>query len=77
MTTNGPGDDDTLGELGTQLPAVDVDATTAELIARRARPQVGKGPPKRRLVLPVLVGVAIAIYLVWMIAKLVEVLLRS
>ncbi len=72
MTT----DDDVkrLGELSGELPAIDLDATTAERIARRVRDDVGKGPPRRRLVEPVLAAVVITAYLVWAIIKVLELL---
>lgn len=66
--------DDTFHELGRQLPTIDVDATTAEQIARHVRHQVGKGPSPRRLVLPIVAGAGIGGYLGWTIAKLVEIL---
>ena len=61
-------------ELGGALPPLDVDTTTAELIARRARASVGKPPPRRRWILPIVVGVVAAAYAVWMILKALEVL---
>jgi hypothetical protein len=72
----GPPDDDTrqVGELGGALPALDVDTTTAEMIARRARASVGKPPPRRRWIVPILAGVATAAYATWMILKALEVL---
>jgi hypothetical protein len=69
-------DDDakTFAELSKELPAIDVDGATAEMIARRARQDLGHGPPLRRFVLPVIAGIATASYAVWTIAKLVELL---
>lgn len=73
MTMN---DDDAqkIGELAGALPPLDVDGTTAEQIARRARGSVGKPPPRRRLVVPILVAVVAAAYAIWMILKALEVL---
>jgi hypothetical protein len=71
-----PPDDDArqVTELGGALPPLDIDSTTAEQIARRARASVGKPPPRRRWILPIVVGVVAAAYAVWMILKAFEVL---
>lgn len=69
-----PDDAARVSELGGALAPLDVDATTAELIARRARQSVGKPPPRRRWILPIVVGVAAAAYAVWMILKALEAL---
>jgi hypothetical protein len=61
-------------ELGGALPPLDVDSTTAELIARRARESVGRPPPRRRWILPILAAVVAIAYAVWMILKALEVL---
>lgn len=61
-------------ELGGALPPLDVDTTTAEQIARRARASVGKPAPRRRLVLPILAAAAAIAYAAWMILKALEVL---
>ncbi len=63
-----------LGELSGELPAIDLDASTAARIARRARDDVGKGPPRRRLIEPVLAALVATAYLVWAIIKVLEVL---
>jgi hypothetical protein len=63
-----------VSELAGALPPLDVDTTTAELIARRARARVGKPPPRRRWLLPILVAAVAIIYAVWMILKALEVL---
>jgi hypothetical protein len=69
-------DDDAkkLTELGGALPALDVDTTTAEQIARRARDNVGKPPSRRRWILPIVAAVAASTYAVWAILKALEVL---
>jgi len=69
-------DDDArkISELGGALPALDVDSTTAEQIARRARGSVGKPPPRRRWILPIVAAAAAIAYAVWMILKALEVL---
>jgi hypothetical protein len=63
-----------LGELSRELPAIDLDATTAERIARRARDDVGKGPSPRRFVEPALAALIVLGYLVWVIIKVLEAL---
>ena len=63
-----------LGELSRELPAIDLDATTAERIARRARDDVGKGPSARRYVEPTLSMLIVLGYLVWVIVKVLEAL---
>jgi hypothetical protein len=70
MTT----DDDAkqVTELGGALPPLDVDGTTAAQIARRARDSVGKPPPRRRWILPILAAVAAIAYAAWMILKALE-----
>ena len=74
MTT--PGDDDLFqpGELSRELPAIDLDATTAARIAYRARADVGRGPSPWRLVEPVLAAALTGSYLVWSLIKVVEAL---
>ena len=69
-------DDDArkVAELGSGLPALDVDGTTAEQIARRARENVGKPPSRRRWILPIVAAVAAISYGVWVILKALEVL---
>lgn len=68
------GDDGGLGELARGLPSIDVDTTTAEQIARRVRPAVGKGPSPARLVLPIASALLVTAYLVWLVLRLVEIL---
>ena len=67
-------DDDAakLCELGRELPAIDLDATSAARIARRARQAVGRGPSRLRLVEPAIAAVLVTSYLVWAIAKVFE-----
>lgn len=74
---DGPaGDDDarTFSELGGALAPLDVDGTTAEQIARRARASVGKPAPRRRLILPIVAAAVAVAYAAWMILKALEVL---
>lgn len=69
------GDDEKkLAELGGALPALDLDTTTAEQIARRARDSVGKPPSRRRWILPIIAAVVTVSYAVWAILKALEVL---
>ncbi len=70
------GDDDArqVSELGVALAPLDVDSTTAEQIARRARASVGKPPPRRRLILPIVAAAVAVAYAAWMILKALEVL---
>jgi len=67
-------DEDDLHALSRELPAVDLDSTTAERIARRARHDIGKGPPRRRLILPILAALLALGYAVWGVIKLIELL---
>jgi hypothetical protein len=74
-TPDAPDDDSRkITELAGALPPLDVDTTTAELIARRARASVGKPPPRRRWLVPILVATVAIAYAVWMILKALEVL---
>jgi hypothetical protein len=70
------GDDDAqkLTQLGGGLAPLDVDATTAEQIARRARASVGKPPPRRRWILPIAAAALAVTYAIWTILKALEVL---
>jgi hypothetical protein len=71
------GDDDDarkLTQLGGALAPLDVDSTTAEQIARRARASVGKPPPRRRWLLPIAAAITAVAYAVWTILKALEVL---
>lgn len=63
-----------LAELAKDLPAIDLDTTSAERMALRVRQDLGKGPPAGRLVLPIVATVVAVVYLAWMIVKLVELL---
>jgi hypothetical protein len=71
MTTS---DENQLHEISRELPAIDLDATTAERIARRARHDLGKGPPRRRLILPIIAALVALGYAAWGILKLIELL---
>ena len=74
MTDDPDTDAARLSELSRELPPLDLDATTAERIALRARADIGKRPSRVRLVLPILTMLVVAAYTVWAIAKLIEVL---
>jgi len=71
MTTD---DESQLHELSRELPAIDLDATTAERIALQARQDIGKGPPRRRWILPIIAAIVAIGYAVWGILKLIELL---
>lgn len=63
-----------LSEISRELPAIDLDATSAERIARLARGDVGKGPSPRRFVEPAVAALLVTAYLVWVVLKVLEVL---
>lgn len=63
-----------LAELGRELPALDLDAKSAERIARRAAGDLGKRPPVRRHVELALASVIALAYLVWIVGKVLELL---
>lgn len=65
-------DDRGFAELGAALPAPDLDSTTAERIALRARADLGAGPPKRRFILPIVVGVPALAYVVWTVCRVLD-----
>lgn len=65
-----------LGEISRELPAIDLDATTAQRIARRVRGDVGKGPSPRRFIEPAITAALLLGYVVWMIVKILEALPR-
>ena len=69
-------DKDVLGlaELSRELPPIDLDAQSAERIARRAGDSVGKGPSPRRFLEPALVAVIVSVYLIWALMKVLELL---
>jgi hypothetical protein len=74
MTDDPDTDAARLSEISRELPPLDLDATTAERIALKARANVGKRPPRTRLVLPILAMLVVAAYTAWAIAKLIDVL---
>jgi hypothetical protein len=75
MTHDRDGDDTAmLGEISRQLPAIDVDTTTGERIARRARHDVGRGLSPRRFIEPIVIGVLASSVMAWAGVKLVELL---
>ncbi len=63
-----------LAELGKELPAIDLDATSAARIARRARRDVGRGPSPERWIEPAIAALACGGYLVWALIKVLEAL---
>jgi hypothetical protein len=63
-----------LGELGRELAPIDLDAESAERIARRARESVGRGRSLARFVEPAVATVFAVSYLAWAIAKVLEAL---
>jgi hypothetical protein len=65
-------DDHGSAELGAALPAPDLDTTTAERIALRARADLGAGPPKRRWILPIAVGIPATAYVVWTLCQVLD-----
>lgn len=71
---NRDGDARQLAELGGALAPLDLDTTTAEQIARRARDSVGKPPSRRRWILPIAAAILTVSYAVWAILKAFEVL---
>jgi hypothetical protein len=68
--------DDTtkLAELSRNLGAIDVDATSADRIAHRARADLGRGPSRLRFGEPVLVAIFTLSLLAWALIKVLEVL---
>jgi hypothetical protein len=67
-------DDDAarLAELARELPALDLDATSAARIAERARQDVGRGRSLSRLAWPVLSAVFATSYLAWAISQVLD-----
>ncbi|HEX3474130.1 MAG TPA: hypothetical protein VHT91_03765 [Kofleriaceae bacterium] len=63
-----------LTEISRELPALDLDATTAEQIARRARDQVGRGPSPLRFIEPAIAVLLVTGYLIWSVLKALEAL---
>ncbi|MEP6863722.1 MAG: hypothetical protein ABJE66_24055 [Deltaproteobacteria bacterium] len=63
-----------LKELAGGLPAVDVDPASADRIAVRVRHDLGHGPPKRRLIEAILVGILVACTFGWTLYKAYEAL---
>jgi hypothetical protein len=74
MTDKKADDAKQLADLAKGLPGVDLDVASADRIAQVARRSVGHGPPKLRLVLPILVGVLVSITLVWALFHVYEAL---
>ena len=69
-------DDDAahLGELARDLAPIDLDAASAERIARRARDRVGRAPSLARFVEPAIATIFSVSYLAWAIARVLEAL---
>ena len=69
-------DDDAarLGELARDLAPIDLDAASAERIARCARESVGRGPSLTRFIEPAIATIFAVSYLAWAIAKVLEAL---
>jgi hypothetical protein len=63
-----------LAEISRELPAIDVDATSAARIAMRARQDLGRGPSPRRYIEPAIAAIVTGGYLVWAVIKIVEAL---
>ena len=63
-----------LAELAKDLPAIDLDTTSATRMAHRVREDLGKGAPPRRLVLPIAAAITVIAYLVWTVFSLVRLL---
>jgi hypothetical protein len=63
-----------LTEISRELPALDLDATTAERIAHRTRGQVGRAPSPMRFVEPALAALLVVAYLVWAVMTALEAL---
>jgi hypothetical protein len=63
-----------LGELGRELAPIDLDAESAERIARRARGSIGRGRSPARFVEPAIATAFAVSYLAWAIAKVLEAL---
>ncbi len=63
-----------VSEIGKALPPVDLDATTAEQIARRSRLEVGRRPSRLRTVEAAVAAIVVVAYLVWAIWNVLEAL---
>lgn len=62
-------DQESLTDLAKGLSRVDMDPEHALRIRDRARHDLGKGPPKIRLVMPILVGLLSTVTFVWALYK--------
>ncbi|HEY4242333.1 MAG TPA: hypothetical protein VGM88_21090 [Kofleriaceae bacterium] len=58
-------DEDEVARLGAELPPLDVDSQSAQMIARRARADLGKRPKPWRLVEGIAIAVIVLGYLVY------------
>ncbi len=71
----GNGDDQDaagLADAARQLPAIDLDATTAERMAHRVRQDLGRRPSPKRFVEPIVVAIVAASALVWAVYEVVQ-----
>ena len=62
---------DPVAEASQQLPALDVDATSAQRIALRARADLGRRRP-RKVIEAIVVGVFVAGFLAWAVVKVLS-----
>ncbi len=61
-----------LADAARQLPAIDLDATTAERMAHRVRQDLGRRPSPKRYVEPIVVAIVAASALVWAVYEVVQ-----
>ena len=67
-------DEDEMTRLVSGLVTPELDSTSAARIAEIAKREVGRGPPKRRLIEATLVVGLVSVTLVWAVLKVVEML---
>jgi len=63
-----------LSQLCRELVVPDLEAQTAERIARRARDQLGKGPDPRRFIEPIVAAAIVIPYAAWVIIAVLQAL---
>ncbi len=61
-----------LADAARQLPAIDLDATTAERMAHRVRQDLGRRPSPKRFVEPIVVAIVAASAIVWAVYEVVQ-----